>query len=114
MINIDDLSVGQIKEIQRLLVGGDQPQPSPVKIGEAYLFRTVTHIELGRVTEIMGRFVRLEDASWVANTGRYYDALLSGVLEEVEPYPVCTTVNMGSRINVTPWPHRLPRAQRRL
>ena len=84
----------------------------PFVVGESYLFRTVTHIEVGRVRAIKGQFVELEDASWVADTGRYHDCLRDGVFSEVEPYPLYTGVNTQSLINYAPWPHPLPRDQK--
>jgi hypothetical protein len=109
-MNINDLTYGELKKIASMF-NSDEKQ-SPVELGEAYLFRTVTHIEVGRVKAIRGDFVMLEDASWIADTGRYHDCLVSGVFSEVEPYPITTTINMGSLINFAPWPHVLPRKQK--
>lgn len=108
-MNIDDLTIGQLKELQSI-----QPaqQKLPFKVGEAYLFRTVTHIEVGRIRSICGKFVELEDASWIADTGRYHDCLKKGVFNEVEPYPLTTIVNTDSLINAAPWPHDLPKEQK--
>lgn len=115
MVNINDLTLGQIKEIQSMTDGSDtncQSQLSPFVVGESYLFRTVTHIEVGRVKAIKGQFVELEDASWIADTGRYHDCLAKGTFNEVEPYPLYTGVNTQSLINYAPWPHNLPREQK--
>ena len=113
-MNYEDLTIKQVKEIQSMFGGGTKK--SPVEIGKAYLFRTVTHIELGRVVAICGDFVTLEDASWVADTGRYHNALRDGLLaqneSEIEPYPITSTVNLGSLINFAPWPHELPTVQK--
>ena len=48
-MNIDDLTLGQMKEIKKMIGGGNDAEKSgvPVEIGKPYLFRTVTHIELG-------------------------------------------------------------------
>lgn len=108
-MNYEDLTIKQVKEIQSFF--GDDKK-SPVEIGKAYLFRTVTHIEVGRVTKICGDFVTLEDASWIADTGRYHNCLRDGVFSEVEPYPISSTVNLGSLINFAPWPHGLPKEQK--
>ena len=110
-MNIDDLTLGQIKQIQAMC-GGEPSTASPVEIGQSYLFRTVTHIEVGRVSKICGDFVTLEDSSWIADTGRYHDCLRDGTFSEVEPYPITSTVNLGSLINFAPWPHDLPKAQK--
>lgn len=113
-MNINDLTIGQAKEIKSLVSGDSQESSGqlPFEIGKAYLFRTVTHIEVGRVVRIVGQFVELEDASWIADTGRYHDCLRDGVFSEVEPYPLYTGVNTSSLINYAPWPHDLPREQK--
>lgn len=114
-MNIDDLTLGQIKEIKSLLATADNAgaaDASPFEVGKAYLFRTVTHIEVGRVKRLVGQFVELEDASWIAHTGRYHDCLVTGVFDEVEPYPILTGVNTQSLVNYAPWPHALPREQK--
>ena len=108
-MNIHSLTLGEIKEISGLI---GSKKELPFKVGEAYLFRTVTHIEVGRVKRIIGSFVELEDASWIADTGRYHDCLLKGVFNEVEPYPIYTGINTDSLINYAPWPHDLPKDQK--
>jgi hypothetical protein len=112
-INIDDLTVGDAKKLAELFQNNNANEKKyPVEIGKAYLFRTVTHIELGRVASVSGQFATLEDASWIADTGRYHDALKNGSLSEIEPYPNTTTVNMESLINFAPWDHKLPKDQK--
>lgn len=111
-MNINDLTIGQAKELAAMFGLTAQTKPCPVEVGKAYLFRTVTHIELGRVVEIIGDFVKLEDASWVADTGRYHNALKDGTLNEVEPYPDYTIVHLGAMVNIAPWNHKLPREQK--
>ena len=110
-MNINDLTLGQLKEIQSIGVSSGN-QETPFQIGEKYLFRTVTHIEVGRVKRIIGQFVELEDASWIADTGRYHDCLVNGTFSEIEPYPLYTGVNTQSLINYAPWPHDLPKEQK--
>ncbi|WP_299084797.1 hypothetical protein [uncultured Paraglaciecola sp.] len=104
-MNIDDLTIGQLKELQSISPSGNK---LPFEVGKAYLFRTVTHIEVGRVARIVGKFVELGEASWIADTGRYHDCLKKGVFNEVEPYPLYTGINTDSLINYAPWPHDLP------
>jgi hypothetical protein len=110
-MKIDDLTLGQIKEINRL-TGGASEKNLPFKVGEAYLFRTVTHIDVGRVKELIGDFAILEDASWIADTGRFHDCLKKGIFSEVEPYPNYAGVNTASLINFAPWEHELPKDQK--
>jgi hypothetical protein len=59
----------------------------PYKIGAAYLIRTVTMIDTGRVVDVTEHEIVLEDAAWVADTGRFAAALKSCEFSEVEPFP---------------------------
>ena len=98
-----------INDLKGLLGFGNTENKLPFEIGKAYLFRTVTHIELGRVDSICGKFVKIVDASWISHTGRYSECLLNGTIKESEPYPDYSIVNTDSLINSAPWGHDLPR-----
>ena len=54
-------------------------------IGGKFFFRTVTYHMVGKVIKRLGTFLELEDASWVADSGRFMNAIKDGVLREVEP-----------------------------
>lgn len=76
-------------------------------IGHAWFFRTVTYFLVGKVTKRIGQFLLLEEASWVADTGRFNEAIKNGTLSEVEPVgPVM--VNLSSIVDAYPWAHKLP------
>lgn len=77
------------------------------EIGKCYFIRTVTLYQVGRVVAISGQFVKLEDASWIADTGRFSDALKNGDFSEVEPVGE-SYVNLSSIIDAFPWDHKLP------
>ena len=53
--------------------------------------------------------LELEDAAWIADTGRWSNALVKGTLTEVEPYPAGVSIARGAVIDVSPWQHTLPR-----
>ncbi|UOF78857.1 hypothetical protein [Caudoviricetes sp.] len=59
----------------------------PFEIGAIYLIRTVTMIDVGRVIAASKQWVILEDAAWVADTGRFSDALKKWQFNEIEPFP---------------------------
>lgn len=84
----------------------------PFVVGEKYFFRTVTYFATGRVKRITGTFLELEDAAWVADTGRFRDAIMKGTLSEVEPVEVPMFVNMQSITDAFVWSHELPREQK--
>ena len=52
-----------------------------------YLIRTVTMIQTGRLIAVYPQELVLEDAAWIADTGRFADALKSLNFNEVEPFP---------------------------
>jgi len=110
-MNINDLTLGQLKEITSL-TGSSQEFKTPFKIGKAYLFRTVTHIDIGVVIAIDGQFATINQASWIADTGRFHDALKKGSLSEVEPYPTEAYVNLSALCDAAPWNHYLPKEQK--
>jgi hypothetical protein len=48
----------------------------------------------------------LRDAAWVADTGRFAEAMRTGSLREVEPYPDGEVlVGRGAIVDAAPWPH---------
>ena len=110
-MNIDELTLGQIKEIQSLACG-KTPAPSqdfPFKVGESVFIRTVTHHQAGRIVSIGRDWVLLDEAAWIADDGRFHEALAKGVFKEVEPVPGLCMVGRGAIVDMFPWPHPLPR-----
>lgn len=82
------------------------------RIGEAYLIRTVTFFYTGRVQEITDTDLVLQDAAWIADTGRFYDALKTGQLSEVEPFVSEVIVPRSGIVDATVWKHPLPKNQK--
>ena len=60
---------------------------NPFEIGAVYFIRTVTMINTGRVIAANDKWIVLEDAAWIASTGRFADALKKCEFSEVEPFP---------------------------
>lgn len=67
----------------------------PYKIGGMYLIRTVTMILTGKLVSVGEHELVLTSAAWIADTGRYMQAVATGVFNEVEPYPVDSEVLVG-------------------
>lgn len=80
-------------------------------VGKSWLFRTVTNYTVGTVTQRVGRFLLLSDASWVADTGRFMNAIKYGTLNEVEPVGI-QGLNLDSVVDFFPWVHPLPKEQK--
>ena len=83
----------------------------PFEIGECYYIRTVTHHQTGRIKEIIGKFLVLEDGAWIADSGRWKDAIELGKLSEVEPVDCKIFVNTDTIIDAYEWRFDLPRKQ---
>jgi hypothetical protein len=112
-MNINDLTIGQAKELASLIGGRPIENHShPWKIGQAYLIRTVTHYYTGRLIEIHQNELVLEKAAWIADTGRYFDALKKGTLNEVEPIIGPCIIARGAIIDAAQWQFDLPEVQK--
>ena len=57
------------------------------KIGANYLIRTATMIDAGKLVAVTEHELVLEDAAWVADTGRFAQAVEKAEFGEVEPFP---------------------------
>ena len=81
-------------------------------IGKSFFFRTVTYHLIGKVKNILnGTFLQLENASWVADSGRFTQAIKDGTLSEVEPVGEAY-INMETVSDFFPWKHALPTEQK--
>ena len=82
------------------------------QLGANYLIRTVTMIDTGRLVKVTEHELVLEDAAWIAETGRFMEALQSGEFNEVEPFPDGQViVGRGAIIDAVRLP-KLPREQK--
>jgi len=80
------------------------------EIGKNYLIRTVTMIQLGKLKRVTGQELVLSEASWVADTGRFNEALEKGTLKEVEMFQRDVIVGRGGIIDATEWLAELPKS----
>ena len=88
-------------------------ESSPWKIGAAYLIRTVTMIQTGRLKAVTEHELVLTDAAWIADTGRFSDALRNGLFVEVEPFPDGEViVGRGAVIDACQLSFALPREKK--
>lgn len=86
-MSINDLTIGELKQLSGLF--SDKPicDNSAWEIGEIYLIRTVTMIDTGKIVMVTNQELVLEDAAWIADTGRFADAVRKAEFNEVEPFP---------------------------
>lgn len=106
-MNIDNLTLGQIKQISNLFQTNTEHS---FPVGHNVFIRCVTHYYTGKLVRVTSGELVLEDAAWIADTGRFSDALYTGKLNEVEPFPSGEVfVNRGAVVDVSRWTHSLPR-----
>ena len=79
------------------------------KIGEKYFIRTVTMHSIGELVAFNDKELLLRNACWVADSGRFNNALKNGQLSEVEPFEDDIIVNRSALVDATLWRHDLPR-----
>lgn len=84
---------------------------SPVKEDNKIFIRTVTHYYTGVVTAFNEKEILLKDAAWIADTGRFGQAIANGTFDEVEVYPddMIVSVSRDAIVDVCEWKHDLPR-----
>ena len=81
----------------------------PFKIGEKYFIRTVTMHLVGKLEKVFENELVLSGAAWVADSGRFYNALNDGekALDEVEPFIDDVIIGRGALIDMTKWNHNI-------
>lgn len=83
---------------------------NPIRVGNPVLIRAVTLYYTGRIVEITKDELVLDEACWIADTGRFENALRTGAVNEAEPFIDPVAVGRGAIVDVTHWKHALPRS----
>ena len=128
MKNIENLTIKEAqqkleeyKSLQKLFnvnVESEQADNSsnPYKLGENYLIRTVTMTLAGTLKAIYKQELILENASWIADTGRFHNALKDGIetlsSSEIEPFVTDVIIGRGAIIDCTVYSCKLPTKQK--
>jgi hypothetical protein len=90
-----ELSLSDLKD----LIGG-KSDDHPWVVGKIYHIRTVTMALAGKLIKVSAQELLLEDASWIADSGRYSDYLNdTEKANEVEPIPGRLIVGRGSIVD---------------
>jgi len=111
-MNIDSLTIGELKQLIALLGDSVQKQSHSLKEGSKVLIRSVTHYYTGQIEAVTDTDIVLTKAAWIASTKRWTDTLKTGELDEVEPFPSSVTVMRAAMVDVSPWDHELPTEQK--
>lgn len=111
-MDINNMTIGQIKDIKNLLgLGGQVCECGPYKIGEKYFIRTVTMAYTGIITAVHPNELELASACWIADSGRFHKAL-KGEWDsnaEHEPFPASIVIGRGAIIDACPLSCELPK-----
>lgn len=122
-MNIYDLTIKEAikirNQINELFGSSAVTQCAPSKthsfiIGKNYFIRTVTHHYTGLLISVTDSDIVLTDAAWIADDGRFKQAIAEGKFSEIEPYPdnLPVLINRGSLIDACEFLHPLPRTQK--
>ena len=84
-MRLDELTIGEAKQLAAMFSALDTT--GPWEIGKVYLIRTVTMIDTGRLVAVTQQELVLEEAAWIADTGRFAQAVSKADFGEVEPFP---------------------------
>ena len=98
-MDIDKLTIGELKQLTALL-GTKDNGSHPWQIGKCYVIRTVTMMNYGKLVAVHGQELVLEDAAWIADSGRFHDFLKDpNKCNEMEPFTAPIIVGRGSIID---------------
>lgn len=111
-MNIDDLTLGQLKEIQALTY--TKKADCTYLVGKNIMIRTVTMIFTGKLISVTNDCFVLVECSWIPDTGRWMGFIENGTVEECEPYPsdVEVYINRSALIDMCAFNPMLPRVQK--
>lgn len=84
---IDDVKYVREDSIQKPEPVILSAEAGPWEIGKCYFIRTVTMIDVGVLVAVTPQELVLEDAAWIADTGRFSQAVAKAEFNEVEPFP---------------------------
>lgn len=82
------------------------------QVGKNYFIRTVTMHSVGKLEKVTDKELVLSSASWIADSGRFHDALKTGEFSEIEPFVEDVIINRSAIIDATAFNHDLPVCQK--
>jgi hypothetical protein len=101
-MNINQLTIAEVKEILALFPQfapttpvSEQQGTAPFTIGDNYFIRTVTHHLTGELVAVYPTELVITKAAWIADDGRFAEALANSKFSEVEPFPATNLVIVG-------------------
>ena len=112
-MNINELTIGQLKEIQSL-VNLEKSNKSIYPVGKNVIVRTITMIYTGKLSAVTDTDLILTECSWIPETDRYADFVTTGSVNECEPYPdnLEVFISRGALLDMCELKSSLPRSQK--
>lgn len=112
-MDLNELTIGEAKQLASMFGKESNCDISPWRIGKNYLVRTVTMILTGKLVQVTRQELVLEDAAWIADSGRFMQAVATGSFNEVEPFPDGPViVGRGALIDAKEVNFAVPRGQK--
>lgn len=116
-MNIEDLTLKQIREIQSMTMGAIQSPDKVISkypVGKNVIVRTVTMIYTGKLQAVTDTDLVLVDCSWIPETERFMQFVENGAVKECEPYPegLPVFINRGALLDMCELKKDLPRSQK--
>lgn len=90
-----------LKDLKDLLSENRHKTPFDDMVDKCVFIRTVTYHYTGKIVKVVGNFVQLTKVAWVADSGRFHDALKKEEFNEVEPYPNDVFLSIESIVDFT-------------
>jgi hypothetical protein len=117
MINLDDLTLGQIKELKNAINGETAKSNNmcdDYPVGKNVIVRTVTMIYTGLLYKVTDTDLVLLQCSWIPQTEKYKLFVETGAVKYCEPYPdeLKVFVNRGALVDFCELVAKLPRSQK--
>lgn len=86
-MDINEMKVGELKALLGMLNKRKSSNDDHWKVGKTYFIRTVTHHYTGVLVKVTPKELVMTDVAWIADDGRFSEALRKWEFSEVEPFP---------------------------
>lgn len=85
---------------------------APYEVGAKYLIRTVTHTYTGKLVWVGDKELVLDTCAWIAESGRWEQAVKNGDFNEVEPMGDGKVIGRGAIVDASKVTWELPTEQK--
>lgn len=111
---IDDLDMALVEADETLRTEGEVKAGEMLEVGKNYIVFTPAVTLVGKLAALTAWELKLDEAAWVADTGRYHQAFSQGfsqdINSEVEPTGTFAVISRAAVVYCVPYKHPLPKA----